>query len=234
MIWAGILLFIAGACVYVSVYFASPYHFEALKLPITLTPGTIRTPEFTTDLEDEYSVSLQFDRRSRIPKLECYLGALAAPPESCEGIPQLIDASWKLLDNSGTVAEGDLRREMGSVARYRTDSEGRLVGPPEYRQIASIRYADGLELIIGYFRAMKSHRYILELSVKKDASFLRRASPRLVVRIPPERNEGYALKAVGTQIRGISLSAFGLLILVVTFCGRMLARRRARRTAVTT
>jgi len=224
--WIGIILSISGACLYGSVVYSSNVHFSALTLPVSLAPGTVRTPTFMTDFEENYIITLDFDRQSGIDKIGCFLGSPALHPEMCEGVPHLINISWTVFQGERVIAQGDSSREVGTLFSYPEDAAGKITGGSRPRQLAPVMYTDVIQRTIGGFRAAKGQRYTLALEIKRDASALQEAHPQLVVRIPPDRNEHYALESWWQGTRSVLLGLVGLVILVITQCLRLLGRRK--------
>jgi len=222
--WTGLILLVWGASVYASALLAPSIHFEALTLPVSLAPGTIRTPEFTTDLDEGYEISLDFDQRSSVGNIECLLGSPVIHPDACKAVPDLIDISWKVSRNERPIAEGDSSSTVGTLFTYPKDAAQRIIGGARPKRLASVTYTDVIQRIIGGFRAQKGQRYSLALVVKRDASALQQAHPRLVVRIPVGLNEDYALGSWWKRVRGLLLGLIGVAVLVVSFCVRLLVR----------
>jgi hypothetical protein len=114
---------------------------------VSLIPGTIQTPLFTTDLDERYEISLEFDRRSGIKNVECLLGLRLDRPDLCEGVPDLIDVSWKVLQRGEVVAEGDSTHASTPIFAYPQDTTGRITGGPHARRSAGVTYSNKISFI---------------------------------------------------------------------------------------
>jgi hypothetical protein len=200
----GVGFLIAGAYFYVQTIRGEALNLQPLSLPISLTPATIRTPQFTTDIDHwDYEIAVDFDTKVDSQRMACFLGS-DANPDRCNGAPNLIDISWELFEGERIAFEGN----SGSF--------------PGMMEEPGVRY----ERMIGKFRAQKGHRYTLVLHVKGDASQLNSANPKLVVQIQRGYWEDHAVGiALGKLVAGI-LSLIGMTILVGPFAFR---RFRARR-----
>lgn len=81
---------------------------------------------------------------------------------------------------------------------------------------------------IGRFKARKGHRYTVALNVKRDASELNVANPRLLIRVPQDESEGYGAVIAIEQLGALILALMG----GTTVLGRLffLELRRRKRT----
>ena len=224
----GIILALWGAWIYAYATYGPSPRFEALNLPVFLAPGTVETPPFSPDLDQQYLISLDFDKRSSIANIECYLGPSAVHSELCERAPKLIEISWKVHGDDGTAAEGDSTGAFPPLFSYPTDTTGRINGQPKSRRVAAIIYSDPLQLLIGSFRASKKRTYRLTLNIRRDATALQPAHPRIVVRIPVGLNEDYGAAIWVKSWEGVILCGVGLLVFVVSCVANLLGRSKRR------
>lgn len=132
---------------------------DLLHLPVSLKPGQVKTPEFTTRGGIN---TIEITARNVLPAadLSCMMGISEGPqdPVDCDKEP-LVEASWKVWNSGQVVAQGS-SRDMGKRGYY----QGNLYG----------KY-------IGIFKAKKHEKYSLEVDFTKDGSALAIAEPHLNV-----------------------------------------------------
>ena len=196
----GVAILIGGACLYLHALWSETHTpWEALTLPLSLTPGAIRTPEFMTDLDEQYEVRLEFDNAPGVEKVDCYPLAPKSMLEACEQQAPLIAISWRLFDGEKVLAQGN------SASR-------------------DILYGTPIQWSMGRFKAQKQKTYVIILEVMKDASILRQTRPRLVVGVPMAAREGIALGFAVHEGEGSALVVLGLAFFAVPW---LVQRRKA-------
>jgi hypothetical protein len=159
-----------------------------VRVPISLTPGTITSPEFKTDLDANYEINIEVDREIDFDKLDCLLGISFMP---CSDVPSLIDMSWSVTSEGTTVATG-------------SSADVNLGG-----------WGPTIERTIGRFRARRGRKYVAHLNVNKDASELAVTNPRLEIGVHPSEYKGNMILAMLAATVGwgsILLSVFAFLI----------------------
>jgi len=170
------------------------HNLQPLVLPISLNLGTITTPEVKTDIDHDYDIVIDFQGLSAQSKKDrCLLGGDTDAPGSCEGFPSLIDISWKLFEGDKMISEGQSVKNPGAS------------------------WSDTVERSIGKFEGHAGHRYKLILEIKKDASSLNTANPRLKVQVPHGLWEDYGAGIFIEKAEAGVLAMIGVLILVGTF-----------------
>jgi hypothetical protein len=188
------LLLAAGRIYRRAVVWERIHTLQPLVLPISLNPGTIRTPEVTTDLDRDYDIVIDFQGLSiQSKKDRCLLGADTAIPNRCEDFPSVIDISWKLFEGDKLVSEGESEKNPGAV------------------------WSDTVERNIGKFEGHEGHRYTLLLIVKKDASSLNTANPRIKVQVPRGLWEDYGAGIFLEKLEAKILAIIGTLLLIGVF-----------------
>lgn len=223
--WGAVLSLLSGACVYAWYLFGPPVHFEALSLPLVLKAGNVHTPEFTTDMELDYEIALDFDRRSNIGNIECYLGSPGFSLKECDGTAGIIDMSWEVVSGGQIMAWGRTP-EISTSFSYPQDAAGRIVGPTSSRSAPELAGGNShIQRIIGQFRARKGAHYSLDLKISTDASVLQGADPRLVVQIPVGYHEDFALRNWFRRATGLTLGAVGVLGLMASYSVRLLRKK---------
>ena len=132
-----------------------------LDMPVTLTRGTVRSPEFTVK-HKQYIIELQADDTIPQGKLFCLMGLyMFKDPNHCEmfGYHLAVEARWTLLAGGKVVAHGIVqgRDNMLELTPHHTS-----------------RW-------IGNFMGERGKKYVLEVTFTKDGTALRVANPHLVV-----------------------------------------------------
>jgi hypothetical protein len=183
------LRFCIGFLVVAGALFASAYiilnrhNWEPLRSPASLAEGRRGPFSFRTDLDTDYLINIDVERKIESQKLDCMLG-MSIFPERCHGLPSLVDISWRVTGYGKTIAEGNS-----------TNYKGSGWGPTVQREI-------------GRFRAAKGSAYTLDLVVNKDAGSLNVANPKIVVAVHPEEYKGYWVIA---QLIGMVAILFALI-----------------------
>jgi hypothetical protein len=202
----GVAFLIAAGCLYSQAIRDEALNLQPLSLPVSLVPGTIRTPEFKTDIEYwDYLIAIDFETKDDRQRMDCLIAG-EANSDQCSGIPNLIDISWELFEGPRVAFAGNSGSTPGMMWEPR------------------VRY----DRTIGTFRARKGHQYTLVLHVNRDASELNSANPKVVVQIPQGYWEDHAMGVgFGKLFAGLS-GLIGVTILAGTFAFRRLKRRDRR------
>jgi hypothetical protein len=190
----GVLLLIPAAWLYARALAEEhSRYWERLAIPVSLAAGTINTPEFEIDRTGYYDINIEFQLKMDLLKMQCLLGIVEMDrwnrfsqlkyASQCKNIPDLIDISWELFEGGKIV-------EIAPTVVYQGNSQ-------EY---SSTSWEPGVAIWrqIGNFRAQKGHRYTLVLHVKRDASQLNIANPKVTVTVPPPDDKD---RRVGVAIR---------------------------------
>lgn len=95
-----LILLIAAPYFYIRAVQYERLNLQPLSLPVSLVPGTIRTPEFKTDFEYwNYEIAVDWDAKT---------GTLWTSP-------MLMDVSWQLFEGANIAAEGNSQQDGGGV-----------------------------------------------------------------------------------------------------------------------
>jgi hypothetical protein len=193
----GVALLASASWLYIrAVIWQRTHNLQPLVFPILLVPGTLRTPPIRTDFSGDYDIVLDLDKGSGLenpsdPRVICTLGLEPPIPNQCEGIPNLIDISWQILDGEEMISRGN-----SSDSPWAT-------------------WSDTVKRMIGRFKGQEGHRYILVLQVNRDASELDASTPKIEVQIPQglweDRVLGILIEKEGAGI----LAIVGTVILVL-------------------
>jgi hypothetical protein len=101
----GVALLAAAVFSYLQATRDEALNLQPLSLPVSLVPGTIRTPEFKTDIEYwDYVIAIDFETKDDRQRMDC-LVAGEAKPDQCNGIPNLMDISWNYSRVNGSLLQ---------------------------------------------------------------------------------------------------------------------------------
>jgi len=191
----GLVFLIAAGYFYVQSVRDNGLNLQPLALSVSLSPGIIRAPEFETDIDYwNYEIAMGFEPKLGMHQMECLIGG-ETNPDGCSGIPNLIDISWELYEGERFVLDGNSRNPSGMFSET-----GVLC-----------------ERTVGTFRAQKGHHYALVLHVKRDASGLNYANPKILVQIPRRYWEDHAMGVGFGKLLAEILGLIGLAILIGVF-----------------
>jgi hypothetical protein len=69
------------------------HHWEPLRVPVSLDPGTVKSPSFKADLAGTYIVSLAFTPLADVQREDCLIGD-DFPRGSCNNVHRSLDLDW--------------------------------------------------------------------------------------------------------------------------------------------
>jgi len=170
---------------------------KPLSVPISLTIGGVRTPEFTTGLDTTYALFVESERNIEFQRLECLMGMTNwQRSKTCAGAPEVIDIEWRVMHDGQAVATGSSRNSWGGF------------------------YSDSVAREVGHFAAQKDQRYSVVLDIRRDGGELNATHPKLLVQTHPgEWKDAVVGHALSSELRIIGVAAFataGALTLIVT------------------
>jgi hypothetical protein len=158
----GISLVVIGLGPFLAVeYYARLAHnWTPLNVPVLFTPGEYRSPEFRTDLDGMYLVSVALDPLSGrdLTREQCMMGAGSA--WTCGDVKWTLQFEWQIVSDKGEI-----------------------MVKGEYKP-ASI---SGAEMGITEFQGHRNSRQYMVLKVFRDAGELNSHHPRLVVEVPQSK-----------------------------------------------
>jgi len=132
-----------------------------IDMPVSLTVGTVRTPEFFVKSTD-YRIMLKVRRGLPLAQLQCLMGIRLHEGRDYCGyahIATAIAAEWKVWDGERIVAQGSV---SGWSDKFAVSD-------------------DALEKYLGTFASEANKKYVLELTFTKDGTALNEFKPRLIV-----------------------------------------------------
>jgi len=155
-------------------------------MPISLSPGLVRTPEFRTNMSAFYRIEIAASTVKGIPSdtLDCLLGAAISPVSCAQHF--VIRADWAVTSNGKVVAQGS------SYDQY-------CCGNFFSKGVAARQ--------IGSFHSEAGRRYVLQVRILEDGSALAVADPHLTI------EEGGDVAETGSWVEGLLLLPCGTAVL---------------------
>jgi hypothetical protein len=176
-------------------------------MPVSLSIGEMRTPEFKTNLKAIYMIQIEVMKKEPVDRLTCLLGLEDTNSGKCNNTRSVVDASWILWSRGAVVARGSSSE----------DKSGAWMNTKIARQIGS-------------FASEKGRQYILDVNVLADGSSLAVTNPRLKVGVHPSAYENNAFVGIRNMLVAAVLVLVGAILLVVSV---LKERRRSREVAST-
>jgi hypothetical protein len=169
-------------------------------MPIQLTVGHTRTPQFKTNVEENFEIQLAVDR----------------------DVPRSVTAG---LLGIGDLGSGDAKGGGGFKLAWTLIGDGKPVkqGISDGRGEGYWGASVGRQL--GYFHATKGTKYDLALDVLENGSALSPDHPRIVVAIDLFTLDGYAMADGFSQLAGFGVAGVGSLLIIVGVASSWLGRR---------
>ena len=191
--WIGVVFLTLGAIAFFATNsWLQSRTWEPVQMAISLDPGSIPTPEFTTNASASYEIRLEARTRGRLPAkvVECLLGT-AAKPSDCKQ-PSVLRVGW-VLTSRGQVLE-----------------HGSTVDQNCCKSIST----DGITArAIGRVHCESGRPYVLLINVLEDGTALSAADLHLHVVNPGFSQSGNARLALLWIPSGV-LSLIGLALLI--------------------
>lgn len=158
-------------------YEAHPYARgrSVVDMPISLAPGTVRTPEFAVVAEN-YKIMIQIEKSLPFGQLQCMIGVTSGTPldlqlNGCQADDPVLRADWAVWDEGRAVAKGSSTPH--NHAMWTEEHVYKFLEIPECDSKA-LRPACGFNGEIG-------RKYVLEVRFTADGSALNVAHPHLIV-----------------------------------------------------
>jgi hypothetical protein len=142
-----------------------PYRYSDVDMPVSLSVGTVRTPEFPVGWE-WYDIMVQAEKPLPFQQMQCMMGVTTGPLASkdCSSNDPLLRADW-------TVWDGDHIVDHGSIP-------GNCACKFENKYMYKF---------LGSFSGEGGKKYVVEVKFTKDGTPLNVANPHLIV-IPHKNN----------------------------------------------
>jgi hypothetical protein len=83
-------------------------------MPVTLTPGHVRTSEFSANLNAQYTIRIEAKKRIPFDTLNCLLGMSIDVEKKCDR-PAVVRATWVLTSGGKPVIAGSSDSDEGGA-----------------------------------------------------------------------------------------------------------------------
>jgi biopolymer transport protein ExbD len=202
--WIGLALLLAGIAGPLGwQWWFATRTWVPLDMPISLARGHIKSSEFGINLQGEYRIWIEVERKFDYEGVPCLLGLAFS---ECENKPSVVKAEWSVSDGAKEVANGN--------------SEGRG------GQGGDVTMGRNL----GQFAAGESRHYLLNVDVLEDGSRLDAGHPRLKVQADSSPYREYESDWTNLVLLALVLASAGAAILFASLVGQ--ARERMARSRV--
>ena len=131
-----------------------PYRYSTVDIPVSLTVGAVRTPEFSP-LSRWYWIMVQVEKPFPFEQMACMMGVTTG---QCPADDPLLRADWKVWSEGQIVSSGSST----------TQGDGKYT-------------RDNIFKFLGKFPGLRGKKYALEVSFTKDGTSLSAANPHLIV-----------------------------------------------------
>lgn len=154
--WIGAFLLAIGIGVFIAgTWWDETRSWAPVDMPISLSPGHVRSDEFKINLESTYDIQIEVERGLNFEGVPCLLGF--AFPE-CSSTPGVLRISW-VLSKQGRI-----------ISRGVSDEVERMRGG-----------TDTMARGVGSFSAKKGNHYVLDVDILEDGGALNAGHPRLQI-----------------------------------------------------
>jgi hypothetical protein len=194
------LLIVALGPFALAEYLQHAHNWNPLDVPVVLKPGEFRSPEFKTDLDGRYLVSLAVDQLSgaELTKEQCMMGV--GSRWTCGDVKWTLQFDWQIIADNGAVIQSGV-----------------------YEPIS----ISGTEMGFAEFQGHRNSRQSVTLEIQKDADDLNNHHPRLVVEAGPESWEALPYLNFFSPIWGVAVGIVGLLVILLPTGWRALNKLRS-------
>jgi hypothetical protein len=137
-----------------------PYRYSVVDIPVSLTEGTVRTPEFSPPAS-WYWTMVQIEKPFPTKQMACMMAVENDSPQSWTDCPlsdRLLRADWTAWEDGKIISGGSSTTHA-----------------------AGIYENDYIFKFLGKFPALAGHKYVLEVKFTKDATPLNIANPHLII-----------------------------------------------------
>jgi hypothetical protein len=159
----GLFLLLIGVVPYGSwVIWEQTRIIAPIDIPVSMSPGYIRTPEFKVNLHAVYLIEISAEN-DKFPKdtLHCLLGYKFLDSD-CAETPSVVKASWVLSSGGQMIAQGSSDGPGGGAVMK-----------------------DTIARVIGTFDSEEGCPYVLNVNILGDGSKLAPGHPHLKVEVFP-------------------------------------------------
>jgi hypothetical protein len=172
------------------------HNWDPLRAALMLSPGRYQSPEFATDLDGTYVVSLVFDEMPDTNREDCLIGEELANG-SCKSLSPTLNFNWTIIGDDGSIQNRGHFKVHGITGAK-----------------------NEVEAMLGTFEAKRGGHQKIVLSILSDAGELNTAHPRLKV----EAHRVYWEKwVIFDQMALLFALAVGLVWIVIILWHKLIA-----------
>jgi len=138
-----------------------PQKYAAVYMPVSLTAGRVRTPEFPVKKHSQwYDIMLQFEKPLPFRRMVCMVGVTSGPldKKDCEKDDPIVRADWTVWNDGRIVEWGSIPDNCGCIFTN-----------------------DNIFKQVGSFPLEAGKNYAVQVHFTKDGSPLNVANPHLIV-----------------------------------------------------
>jgi hypothetical protein len=153
----GALILVPGASV--GSHKDHPYRHSDVDMPVSLSVGTVRTPEFPVGGQ-WYDIMVQVEKPLPFLQMQCMMGVTAGLVDSkdCGSNDPLLRADWTVWDGEHIVDQGSIPNRC------------------------ACKFEDKhMYKFLGSFGSERGKKYMVEVKFNKDGTPLNVANPHLIV-----------------------------------------------------
>jgi hypothetical protein len=189
------LLIVALGPFALAEYLGHAHNWTPVNVPVALKPGEFRSPEFKTDLDGRYLVSLAVDQlRGADPtKEQCMMGV--GSKWDCDDVKWTLQFDWQIIADNGAVIRSGVYEPIN---------------------------ISGTKMGFVEFQGHRNSRQSVILEIQKDAGDLNNHHPRLVVEAGPESWEALPYLNFFSLIWAVAVGVLGLLVILLPISVRAL------------
>jgi hypothetical protein len=125
-----------------------PYKRSDVDMPVSLSPGTVQTPEFSA-MSERYDIIIQVEKPFPFLKMQCMMGVTLGPLDvkDCNSNDPLLQADWTVWDGEQLVDNGSIPDGCAFEDKYIYRSLGSFAGEAGKKYIVQVRFIkDGTAL----------------------------------------------------------------------------------------
>jgi hypothetical protein len=203
LFWFGLAVFAAGVSGVIGIRaWERTRTWSPVDMPVPLTVGHIRIPEFTVNIDARFDLHLSVNRQVPPVLMDKVLGIgdVTSPTDELSGFRM----AW-ILSGDGKVLEKGISDGGNGQEAYWSSRVGRH---------------------FGYFQAEKGKKYRLELDVLDDGSQLAPYDPRLQVRVDVRALEEYLMGDGVMAMIAAAVAVLGFVVLLFAMVRRWRSERR--------
>jgi hypothetical protein len=189
------LLIVALGPFALAEYLGHAHNWTPVNVPVALKPGEFRSPEFKTDLDGRYLVSLAVDqlRGADLTKEQCMMGV--GSKWDCDDVKWTLQFDWQIIADNGAVIRSGVYEPIN---------------------------ISGTKMGFVEFQGHRNSRQSVILEIQKDAGDLNNHHPRLVVEAGPESWEALPYLNFFSLIWAVAVGVLGLLVILLPISVRAL------------